>query len=273
MVKAKKIKEIMIQSGFSLCGICSFSSLPQLRDTRNKELLPVTAKSVIVGALPYYTEDAKEQNISKYAVIPDYHKIIAEYCENAVAELKKLYKNNEFVPFSDNSPIDEREAARLSGIGKMGLHNLIITEKYGSFILLAEIVTDLTIEPDKPLGYCEGCFACVKACPSSALKGKEGLKRENCISSITQKKGELTETEQDLFKKGYYIWGCDICQNACPHNKNLSPVSTFDDGILRKIKLSDIEDLSINEFIEKYKDRAFVWRGKDTLIRNIKLKS
>jgi epoxyqueuosine reductase len=234
-------------------GFCPFSAVSKhLLDCRAKQRLPEASKTVICFAFPYKVKDEAPKNISRYAAVPDYHGICIEKLEKVAAELKKAYPEHEFACFADNSPIPEVYASAAAGLGVRGKNGLLITEKYGSFVFLGEIVTDLPVSCGEKVSECEDCGLCLGACPV-------GLDKERCLSAVTQKKATLTEQEQNLIKQNGTVWGCDACQNACPHNS--------------AAKITDIP-----EFLEGYRDsylpheditgRAYAWRGEKVILRN-----
>jgi epoxyqueuosine reductase len=156
------------------------------------------------------------------------------------------------------------------------MNGLLITPDYGSLVFLGEILTDADYPavtgadtpdfPDQP-PTCERCGACIKACPMGCENGD----RSACLSALTQKKGELTETEKAAILQGGLIWGCDACQLACPHNtrvirdRNDPPVPYFiRDRLpcLTKERLSAMSD-------EDFKSRAYSWRGRPVITRNM----
>ncbi len=248
-----------------LWGICPFEKIKgSLIDCRAKSRLPENAKSVIVACFPYLLDKSEYAgiNISKYAVVTDYHKVAVARLEKAVSGLKELFPENEFSAFSDNSPIPEVKAACLAGLGVRGLNSLLITEEYGSFVFIGEIVTDLEIECDeaeeKP---CIRCGKCIEACPSSALK-ENGFDKNICLSEITQKKGELSEEEIRLMKECGCVWGCDICQDVCPMNKNAASTT-----------IEEFLSLPVPHVSEgcSLEDRAYEWRGRKVIERNLLL--
>jgi len=114
---------------------------------------------------------------------------------------------------------------------------------------------------------CMNCNKCVDCCPTGALSDWDFTK---CLSEITQKKGELSETEQRLIAENGSAFGCDVCQMVCPMNKfSVTPLKEFRVDLVTKIKKSDLENLSNKEFRQRYSQRAFSWRGKNVLIRNL----
>ena len=95
-----------------------------------------------------------------------------------------------------------------------------------------------------------------------------------CLSEVTQKKGALTETEAAHIKKSPTVWGCDLCQRACPLNRDaaLSPLPEFRENLLDSLTLDDLDGMSNKAFRRQYGDRAFAWRGISPLVRNLRLK-
>lgn len=249
-------------------GVCSFEKLENdLFECHAKSRIPQRAKSVIVYLFPYYLgeEYYKNSNISKYAVPDDYHKICGRYLDKAVLSLREEYPDNLFEYFCDNSPLNEVKAACLSGLGVRGENSLLINETYGSFCFIGEIVTDLDILIDeREISSCLKCGLCEKKCINNALKN--GRVDENrCYSAITQKKGELTEIEAKLIRENRCIWGCDICQNICPMNKNIktSPIKEFFETANAVYKGES----------DYNKNRAFSWRKQDVINRNLEISS
>lgn len=223
-------------------------------------------KSVILFLIPYYVEVPK--NISVYASSLDYHIFIKDFSRELTEFLKKLYPENSFVGYGDHSPIDERGAALTAGLGLLGDNGLLINEKYGSYVFIGDLVTDLspeelvTVKCD--VKHCCRCGKCRAACPTGILRG-ESL---DCLSAITQKKGELSENEVLLMQKFDTVWGCDLCQSACPYNKEpkVTPIEFFHKERINELTSDILASLSK----ENFKRRAFGWRGRAVVERNLK---
>lgn len=250
---------------FSLWGACPFEAVSaHLIKCRAEARLPSSPRSIISVCFPYLLNEEKYEglNVSRYAAVPDYHGVAAELLDEAVDRLKKEYPENEFSAFIDNSPIPEVDAACRAGIGVRGLNSLFISKKFGSYVFLGEIVTDLEIPcKDNGINSCIKCKKCISACPNNAIS-ESGVERSLCLSDITQKKGELSEKESKLIADSGCLWGCDICQTACPMNSNASEtdIEEFIKGAIAHIdKSTAIEG------------RAFAWRGKKTIDRNINI--
>ena len=107
-------------------GICRFADLPPLLECRAKQRLPENAQSVLVCLFPYYTGEHPERNISRYAMVTDYHLIAGEYLQRFCEALRQQLPNNRFEPFTDNSPVPEVRSALLAGVGRRGKNGLLL---------------------------------------------------------------------------------------------------------------------------------------------------
>lgn len=221
-------------------------------------------KTCIVFAIPYYAGAFPERNLSLYAIAKDYHLFFDAFSGELVTALKKQYPDHAFAAFADNSPIDERNAAAKAGLGVIGQNSLLINEKYGTYLFLGEVLTDLKYEEIGTLTAfavvsCDGCGKCLAACP----------KKEICLSALTQKKGDITEGEREEIRSLGSVWGCDECQTVCPHNASVAvtPLAFFRENLLPCVTSELLESMSDEDF----KSRAYAWRGKKTILRNLSL--
>ena len=170
------------------------------------------------------------------------------------------YPENPFEYFCDNSPVNEVNAAVLCGLGVKGKNGLLINEKYGSFCFIGEIVTDVKLNYSVPKTEgCLNCGLCVKMCPGGALSGN-CVDKTKCLSDITQRKGELCEEHISMIKNSGCVWGCDICQDVCRMNKNISvtPVREFSESAVVRFCQGD-----------SIEGRAFSWRTRKVIERNL----
>ena len=210
--------------------------------------------TAIMFAFPYKVQEEAPKNLSRYSAVADYHNIVLPKLNALIDKLKINFPNNTFKAFCDYSPILEVEAASKAGLGVIGKNGLLITKQYGSFVFLGEILCDIEIKECNLTAFCNNCGACLKVCPVA-------LNKENCLSALTQKKGELTLAEQEQIKKAT-LFGCDICQNVCPHNKKAKP--TFLPEFLNSYR---------NEYSlgEDHKNRPYAWRGPKVIERNYQI--
>lgn len=224
-------------------------------------------RSIISIAFPYSQEDSNKNDISfsKYTQGLDYHFVVKSYLDKVCEFIHNL--GGSAISFVDNNYLPERYIAYLSGVGFIGNNNMVITKKYGSFVFLGEIITNLELEEDSPIeNLCGKCKLCLKECPTGAISGN---KNSNiCLSYITQKK----EIEDKwLTKLDGRLFGCDNCQDICPHNKELAFSSLPEFNGFDFMKDVDIEELCNLDnaiFKEKYKNTSCGWRGKNIIQRN-----
>lgn len=226
-------------------------------------------KTIVSIAFPYFHagENCRAEGrgyFSKYTLGMDYHAAVSDYLKNICGRIEAL--GGKAVYFVDSNSLPERYIASLSGIGFIGKNNMLITKKYGSYVFLGEIITDLEIEEDAPAeSCCGGCSRCVDACPTASLK----LDNPNlCLSYITQKK-ELEDSWLKLL--GGRLFGCDTCQDACPFNESAESSNLECFRPLEFMCRPDITGMvlmSNAEFREKYRRTSCGWRGKALLQRN-----
>jgi len=225
-------------------------------------------KTIVSIAFPYFhgTECNSESKafFSKYTLGIDYHRALPEYLKKICAHIENLGGKAEY--FVDSNALPERYIAYQGGIGFIGKNNMLITKKYGSYVFLGEIITNLEMEADSPMTTgCGSCSHCIAACPTDSLRKKNP---NVCLSYTTQKK-ELCDECLGLL--GGRLFGCDTCQDACPYNSAIegSPLECFKPySFMRDVDLEKLILMNNDEFKEKYKKTASGWRGKGILQRN-----
>ena len=265
-------------AGAAAWGAASLGGLQPFLDETAREKIEALcpgAGTVLVAAFPYYAGD-RPGNLSLYSRGEDYHRVLRRRLGQVCQALEARYPGHAFVPGADSSPVPELAAAVRSGVGRVGRNGLLFVPPYGSYVFLGTVLTDLDVPVTAPLtgSPCpENCRACCKACPTGALT-EEGCDVAVCLSEVTQKKGALTETEAAHIKKSPTVWGCDLCQRACPLNRDaaLSPLPEFRENLLDSLTLDDLEGMSNKAFRRQYGDRAFAWRGISPLVRNLRVK-
>ena len=228
-----------------------------------------TPKSAIVCLFPYYVEHKDPSNLSRYTWATDYHLVINEYLKKLIEKLQIMNTDAQFSIHCDTSPLADRYMAYLAGLGFYGKNNCFISPKWGSYVVIGTILTTLELEPNTPLTQsCMGCNRCITACLGQCL-GLDEFKFDTCKSYLTQKKGELTSEEEHIIAKTPLVFGCDVCQEVCPHNKDIptTPIPEFQ-SVEPYIDIDELDSLTNKEFKAKYGHRAFSWRGKKILMRN-----
>ncbi|MGV6814176.1 MAG: tRNA epoxyqueuosine(34) reductase QueG [Phycisphaerales bacterium] len=225
------------------------------------------AKSILVVGDVYASRSANVDppiergcgKIARYARGKDYHRLMKRRLMKLADELREHYPDAFFKVFVDTAPVPERELAQRAGIGWVGKHTLIIHPKLGSYMFIGGIVMTLdAAAPDSQVritDHCGSCTACIDACPTDAITDHQ-VDARRCISYLTIEHREpIAEDLQS--KMGDWIYGCDICQEVCPHNSP-KPVG---EGGLNPVYRSDRWSFDLLEVIgwdEDARREAFV---------------
>jgi epoxyqueuosine reductase len=215
---------------------------------KDVKLIMKDAKTVISLAYNYYTpfkHDEKKPKISRYAWGKDYHKILKKKLKELCRHIESIchceersdeaISSKEYVialsrksglamttAYVDDGPVMDKAWAVRSGLGWIGKHTNVINPEYGSWIFLCEIITNLEFDTyEKPIeDLCGSCRICIDACPTGAIIDEYVLDADLCISYQTiENRGEIP----DYIDLNGWIFGCDVCQDVCPFNKNDKP--------------------------------------------------
>jgi epoxyqueuosine reductase len=240
------------------------------------------ARSVIVCAINYNTDhpySTEIQNaaggwISRYAWSrEDYHEAVLRRLKQVEVALQQAVVGAQpdlvTRTYVDTGPIVERVFAKYAGVGWIGKNTCIINQKIGSWLFLGVILTSLELHPDLPApDRCGTCTRCITACPTDALLSPYKLDANRCISYLTiEKRGSIPENMRAGMAN--HIFGCDICQDVCPWNRN-APSSAAPEfapraGLVNPA-LDWLAQLSADEFRERFR-RSAVRRAKRTGLR------
>ncbi len=179
---------------------------------------------------PKYSEyENPVGRIAAYATYPDYHELIRTKLEQLASFLKLLAPNSQVLVCVDTSPLLEKTYAQAAGLGWIGRNSLLSHPYYGSWMLIGELLTDLELEPDAPLGenICKDCQRCQMACPTKALLPNKGVNAQRCLSYLSiEHRGPIPMEFRE--KLGTRLFGCDTCQIVCPLNsKDIEPNPVF----------------------------------------------
>jgi len=247
---AAAVKERALALGFDLCGVAPAETIPELgalagwlargfagemhylartADKRGdpRRVLPSARAVLALGTVyntdrPYSTEvgEAGDALIARYAWGDDYHDVIGRRLDALVGWMREAAG----VPFEarayvDTGPVQERAFAARAGLGWVGRNTCLIHPELGSWLFLAEILTNLDLEPDTPgTDRCGSCTLCLDACPTGALVEPGVLDARLCIAYLTiELKGPVPEPLEPGL--GSHVFGCDVCQEVCPWNQ------------------------------------------------------
>jgi epoxyqueuosine reductase len=200
----------------------------------------------------------------------DYHYVLREAMAKLEVFIRERVPEAVLDSMVDTGALVDRAVAERAGIGFSAKNCMIISPKWGSWIYLGDMVTNIPFPPDTPVTEdCGECTKCIDACPTGALVGPGQLNAQRCVSFLTQTKGLLED--EAMVKIGNRLYGCDTCQIVCPKNRGknwdhhtvLAP-----DPELAKPLLLPILDLTNREFREKFGQTAAAWRGKKPMQRN-----
>ncbi len=200
----------------------------------------------------------------------DYHGVLYNRLEKMVEFLQLRWENFSCKIMVDTGELSDASVAERAGIGFSGKNTMIITEEFGSFVYLGEMITNIPFVPDEPVeDSCGDCRICLDACPTGALVQGGQLNAQQCLAFQTQTKGFLADEFRDTI--GTRIYGCDTCQAVCPRNKGIDfhLHEEFEpEGEVAKPKLKPMLTMSNRQFRETFGHVAGFWRGKKPLQRN-----
>lgn len=295
----ERIRQEALSIGFSHCGFATCEPLDGLR-ARYREYLNAGdhadmayleryfekrmdprqvlegARSVVAVLLNYYPEELipEENNfiIARYACGRDYHPVMRERLEQ-LSEVLAGFGARRSKSFVDSGPVMEKEWARRCGLGWQGKNTLLINPEGGSFFFIGIILTDLELQPDKPIGdRCGSCSLCREACPAQALDRPYRLSTGSCISYLTiEHDGEIPP--EMAGRMNNRIYGCDICQDVCPFNRRAVPAKTPEftpSERLTRMKKEGWQSLSEEDFNDIFSNTSVKRAGYKKLMRNIR---
>jgi len=162
-------------------------------------------------------------NIARFARGEDYHRVVRRHLKAVAEDLRPLApRGAHFRVCVDTAPLLERDLAARAGLGFLGKNGLLIVPGLGSHVVLGEVLTDAALAPtaapaDPGADRCGTCTACLDACPTAAFLAPRVLDARKCISYLTiEKRTPFTPAEEAALEGR--LFGCDVCQDACPFN-------------------------------------------------------
>lgn len=295
-----------VESGFALAGVCGVEPsqwgpelIAWLNEGKHGEMkwlsehthlrinpseLIEHAQSVLMVADLYASRtdnidtpiEQGQGRIARYARGKDYHKVMKKRLMTLADELRAQYPEAGFKVFVDTAPVHERELALRSGMGWIGKHTLMIHPREGSYLLLGGIITTLKItdshlqriEPD----HCGTCTRCIDACPTGAIT-PYSVDARRCISYLTIE--HRSEIDPELAPKiGDWMYGCDVCQEVCPHNSFRQDAATINeayDSDRDRFDLLEVLGWSEDDRREAFKGSAMKRAKLEMMKRNARI--
>jgi len=247
------------------------------------------ARSVLCVALQYHPRPSRLESgggdgaggagaggdlwprVARYARGRDYHNVMGKRLKKLARRVREAFPGSETRTAVDAGPVLERELAARAGLGAVGKNTLLLSPEGGSWFLLGELFTSLSLAPAPPVAdLCGRCTACLEACPTGALPEPYRLDARRCISYWTiEHRGAFPAEVRPLL--GGWVFGCDLCQEACPANTDPAPATdpAFDLPPERaELDLEALLGLSAEQYRERFQASPMQRAKREGLRRN-----
>lgn len=236
-------------------------------------------KSILVVGLPNEhitflttTSTKKYGRIASFATGQDYHTRLTE----KIIMLRDYLHNDLNLHFNskicvDSSPVLEKGLAQQAGLGWIGRNSLLISPSTGSYFNLGELLLDIDLNSSNSFSsdLCKDCHLCIDACPTGCINSNRTINASQCISYLTiEHKGSIERSLRNTI--GNWVFGCDICQQVCPYNKDF--LKTINGDPADQIGFLDLNKeviLTESEFLSKYKASPIIRIGYTGFLRNL----
>jgi epoxyqueuosine reductase len=238
------------------------------------------ARSVITLAVSYEinspqstVHSPQSAVVARYARFDDYHDVLSKRLKELTQFVNQLDgAETRSLWYVDTGPVLERDFAQRAGLGFVGKHTNVISRRFGNWILLAEIVTSLKLEPDAPeKNHCGNCTRCIEACPTRAITAPFQIDARLCISYLTiELKGSIPVKLRPAI--GNRIFGCDDCLAVCPWNRFAREGKLMKQHARPDLAAPDlIELLQLDEpgFKSRFADTPILRTKRRGLLRNV----
>lgn len=298
---AQLIKSQALKAGFTACGITpaaflekevnhlnlwlleknhgEMSYLERNTDKRhNPVLLAPYTKSVISLAynysIPGIPPEQGYYRLARYAYLKDYHVFLKDKINLMMQSLQAELGPFRYDCYVDSAPVLEKAWAVRAGLGWVGKNSLLLIPHQGSYHFLAEVFTDLEPVCDAPftVDHCGSCSACIDACPNKAINSNRSINATRCITyHNVENRKYLADKHTSIDMKGF-IYGCDICQQACPWNKHSTTygdAEKYTNSYLIALEKNGWESLNEADFITHFRDTALFRAGFNKIKANI----
>ena len=298
---SRRIKERALAEGFEKVGIVPAAALdsehvqlttwlargyhgrmawmardPEVR-TDTRKLFPA-ARSVVVVAKNYYTpsthsDDLSTGKVSRYAWGDDYHDVVGSKLRSLLAWIKEEVPETEGKACVDIQPVMDKAWGVRAGLGWIGKHTNLITQDYGSWVFIGELLLNLELEyeVDQVADHCGACTLCIEACPTQAITEPYVVDSNKCISYATIELREQNLPGEIAENLSGWLYGCDICQDVCPWNRfeQVTDEARFQprEGNV-DASLQDVLELTPETYAERFRHSAMKRAKLSGLQRN-----
>ncbi|MDR0971604.1 MAG: DUF1730 domain-containing protein [Bacteroidales bacterium] len=298
------IESLSEKAGFQLCGAISkqefdisflFSWLNKnynadlqylgnnIDKRENPFLLLENSKTIFSFVASYNTESfhnlpfTKEENglrFASYTHFFDYHSAVKSALNNIISSIQEIYPTFKAITFVDSAPFFEKLIAQKAFLGNIGRNGCLINKEYGSKILIGEIITNYStnyFRENNMEDPCKECSLCKDSCPNCAINDDRTINCNLCSSYLNQSNKENIPENINLRN---FIFGCDICLNACPYNNkerriSNSKIMKINPNMQRLITKINQNNLDKETFYTLRKDSPLKELKYEKLISNI----
>jgi epoxyqueuosine reductase len=240
VISALKLEALARAAGFDLVGFARAEPIPKetlsawiesgfaadmdwlgarLEDRLDVARLLPGAKTVVALACNYWRSDAPSL-VARYARGRDYHATLRDRLRTLRRTFRQSFPQAQDYGSVDATPVMEKVWAARAGLGYVGRHGCLITPEHGSWVVLTAFIIDREVDAyakGPTADRCAGCRLCVNACPTDAIVADQTVDAGKCLSYQTiENVHPVPEALRAPFEGT--IFGCDICQDVCPHN-------------------------------------------------------
>jgi epoxyqueuosine reductase len=232
-------------------------------------LLP-NARTVIALACNYWHGDTPSP-IARYARGRDYHATMRDRLRALRRSLRARFPEVRDYAEVDAGAVMEKVWGVRAGLGTVGKNGCFITPQYGSWVVLAVMVLDAEVDAyavPAPDDVCGGCRLCLDACPTGAFPAPRVVDARACLSYQTiENEGPVPPALREAM--GQLVFGCDVCQEVCPHNA--TPVRAqprFAPRAVSTVPVRRLAAMTREEYQQWVPGTALARAGYDGLRRN-----
>lgn len=215
--------------------------------------------------------------VARYARGRDYHDWFEERLDALAEEVRAIDPEAGVKRYVDYGPVLERDHAQRAGLGWIGKNTMLIDPEFGSWLLLGELLTTLEVDPDDPFtaDRCGSCRRCIDACPTDAILEHRAIDSRLCISYLTiELAGSIPVELRPAI--GTRVFGCDICQEVCPWNRDPLPGEPEQLTEGRPASFPALRDwaerllpMDAETYREAYRGTPLFRPGRNAMLRNL----
>ena len=229
------------------------------------------------GRVPSGPVPAGSGRIARYAQGRDYHRVIRKRLRRLADFIRQRAPDAVLQVSVDKGPLQEKVLAEAAGLGFFGKNSCLIMPNGGSFFFLALLLTNLDLVTDSPISWdCGSCTLCLQACPTGALVSAYQLDATRCISYLTiEHRGPIPPDLRPL--PGDWLFGCDICQEVCPYNRQAHPAPHWPEfdpasGAGAFLPLDRVSAIRTSaQFLSRFAGTPLMRAKREGLLRNAEL--